>query len=61
MRRQFLKDREDDGEGKENMENQASSSQKKDEKPKTGLAMRDVIVLHAVLTYRAEVLPFQGI
>ena len=40
MRRQFLKDREDDGEGKENAENESSSSQsstKKEEKQKRGM------------------------
>jgi hypothetical protein len=44
MRRQFLKDREDDGEGKENTENEASSSTqttiKKEEKPKRGMHPR---------------------
>lgn len=41
MRRQFLKDREDDGEGKENLENDASSdsftSNTKEEKSKRGM------------------------
>lgn len=53
MRRQFLKDRDDDAEGKENQENQASSSIKKDEKPKRGIQYRNICASFKCLLFRS--------